>query len=78
MSSLKSRCHIPATLALSRQAGSEGRAGTSCFTARAASAGLLLTYPTQRKIQAAPRVRPNPSIERTRPGKPGRASHVKR
>jgi hypothetical protein len=23
-------------------------------------------------------VTPNPSIERTRPGKPGRASHVKR
>jgi hypothetical protein len=27
---------------------------------------------------AAPSVTPNPSIERTRPGKPGRASHVKR
>jgi hypothetical protein len=27
---------------------------------------------------AVPGVTPNPSIERTRPGKPGRASHVKR
>jgi hypothetical protein len=27
---------------------------------------------------AVPSVTPNPSIERTRPGKPGRASHVKR
>jgi hypothetical protein len=28
--------------------------------------------------RARPRAMPNPSIERTRPGKPGRASHVKR
>ena len=28
--------------------------------------------------QAMPKAPPNPSIERTRPGKPGRASHVKR
>jgi hypothetical protein len=30
------------------------------------------------KAQAVHRAPPNPSIERTRPGKPGRASHVKR
>jgi TPR repeat protein len=31
-----------------------------------------------RKHPCTAEVRPNPSIERTRPGKPGRASHVKR
>jgi hypothetical protein len=30
------------------------------------------------QAQAVHRAPPNPSIERTRPGKPGRASHVKR
>lgn len=33
---------------------------------------LRQTAKSQRKMT------PNPSIERTRPGKPGRASHVKR
>jgi hypothetical protein len=29
-------------------------------------------------VALAEELQPNPSIERTRPGKPGRASHVKR
>jgi hypothetical protein len=33
---------------------------------------------TTMQAQAVHRAPPNPSIERTRPGKPGRASHVKR
>jgi len=57
-----------------------GRAGTSCFAARAGGFGLLVSGATQRKMQGrvVPRVRPNPSIERTCPGKPGHASHLKR
>ena len=33
---------------------------------------------TRIQVKAVHRAPPNPSIERTRPGKPGRASHVKR
>jgi hypothetical protein len=60
-----------------------GRASTSCFAARAGEVRLLAGGATQRTMRrhAGPvplGARPNPSIERTRPGKPGRASHVKR
>jgi hypothetical protein len=57
-----------------------GRAGTSRFAARAGGVRLLASGATQRKLQGrvAPCVRPNPSIERTCPGKPGHASHLKR
>ena len=62
--------------------GTEGRASTRCCAARAGEVRLLASGTTQRKMQhlagRAICVRPNPSIERTRPGKPGRASHVKR
>jgi hypothetical protein len=63
--------------------GPTGCASTSCFAARAGEFGLLAGDTTQRKMQPHAghvpfSVRPNPSIERTRPGKPGRASHVKR
>ena len=58
-----------------------GREGTSCFAARAGGFGLLAGGTTQRKMRAG-RVlfgaRSNPSIERTCPGKPGHASHLKR
>ena len=62
--------------------GTEGRASTRCCAARAGEVGLLACHTTQRKMQRlagrAIGVRPNPSIERTSPGKPGAASHVKR
>src|SRR5688572_24485645 len=62
--------------------GQTGRASTRCFAARAGEVRLLANCVTQRKMQAAQArasgVRPNPSIERTSPGKPGAASHVKR
>lgn len=63
--------------------GTVGRASTSCFAARAAEVRLLASSATQRTMHRhAGRVplgaRPNPSIERTSPGKPGAASHVKR
>jgi hypothetical protein len=42
-----------------------------------------MSWPHTKRLAYEPsafvgRVPPNPSIERTRPGKPGRASHVKR
>ena len=56
-----------------------GRAATSF--ARGAGSGLLASAATQRTMRAG-RVpsgaRSNPSIERTCPGKPGQASHLKR
>lgn len=63
--------------------GTEGRASTSCFAARAGEVRLLACSATQRTMRRqVGRVpfgaRPNPSIERTRPGKPVLASHVKR
>jgi hypothetical protein len=67
-------------LAQSRQARNAGRASTRCYAARAGEVRLLAARVTQRRMQfrAMPCAPPNPSIERTRPGKPGRASHVKR
>jgi hypothetical protein len=58
----------------------QGRANTRCFAARAGELRLFACGASQRKMQcrAMPCAPPNPSIERTRPGKPGRASHVKR
>jgi hypothetical protein len=39
---------------------------------------LLALKAAMRKHPSTAQAMPNPSIERTRPGKPGRASHVKR
>ena len=65
----------------SAKPNTRGRAGTSCCAARAGGVRLLAGGATQRTMRAG-RVPlsalPNPSIERTRPGKPGQASHVKR
>jgi hypothetical protein len=58
-----------------------GRTGTSCFAARAGGFGLLAGGATQRTMLAGHVLfgaRSNPSIERTCPGKPGQASHLKR
>ena len=57
-----------------------GRVSTRCFAARASEVRLLVGSVTQRKMQfrAVPCAPPNPSIERTLPGKPVSASHVKR
>jgi len=71
------------TQALRRSArpNTGGRAGTSCCAARAGGLGLLASVVTQRTMQAGSgvlRPLPNPSIERTCPGKPGHASHLKR
>lgn len=80
--SLPFKQSIPASSRLRARQGTEGRASTRCCAARAGGVRLLASGATQRKMQAvsgrASRVRPNPSMERTRPGKPGRASHVKR
>jgi hypothetical protein len=56
------------------------RASISCFAARAGEVCLHASGITQHKLRcgAVHKAPPNPSIERTRPGKPGRASHVKR
>ena len=75
--------HSPQIQALHRSAkpNTRGRAGTSCFAARAGGARLLASVVTQRTMQAGSvvlRPLPNPSIERTSPGKPGAASHLKR
>ena len=60
--------------------GKVGRASTRCYAARAGEMRLLASDSTQRKMQlwAVPCAPPNPSIERTSPGKPGDASHGKR
>ena len=58
-----------------------GRAGTRCCAARAGGVHLLASVVTQRAIRAGSgvlRPLPNPSIERTCPGRPGHASHLKR
>jgi len=75
--------HSPQIQALHRSAkpNTRGRAGTSCFAARAGGVRLLASVVTQRTMQAGSvvlRPLPNPSIERTSPGKPGAASHLKR
>ena len=58
--------------ALRRRAkpNTRGRAGTSCFAARAGGFGLSASGATQRKMQSGSVVRalPNPSIERTNNG----------
>jgi hypothetical protein len=79
----KAELELPQTHALRRSAkpNARGRAGTSCFAARAGGVRLLATVFTQRRMQAGSGVHrplPNPSIERTCPGKPGHASHLKR
>ena len=71
------------TQALRRSAkpNARGRAGTSCFAARAGGVRLLAGGATQRTMRAGSgvlRALPNHSIERTCPGKPGQASHLKR
>ena len=65
----------------SAKPNTRGRAGTSCCAARAGGVRLLAGGATQRTMRAGrvpQSALPNPSIERTRPGKPGQASHVKR
>jgi hypothetical protein len=79
----KARVHSLQTQALRRSAkpNTRGRAGTSCFAARAGGFGLLASGATQRTMRAGrvpQSALPNPSIERTSPGKPGAASHLKR
>jgi len=75
--------HSPQMQALRRSAkpNTRGRAGTSYFAARAGGVRLLASVVTQRTMQAGSvvlRPLPNPSIERTCPGKPSHASHFKR
>ena len=71
-------CEVTAcSLQMQAQRGSakpnaRGRAGTSCFAARAGGVRLLAGRTTQRTVRAGcvPQwALPNPSIERTRPGK---------
>jgi len=65
----------------SAKPNSRGRAGTSCYAARAGGFGLFASGATQRKMQAGSVVRalPNPSIERDVQGlSPLVAPHVKR
>ncbi len=71
------------TQALRRSAkpNTRSRAGTSCCAARAGGVRLLAGGVTQRTMRAGSvpqSALPNPSIERTSPGKPGAASHLKR
>lgn len=49
-------------------------------TRQAELSSLAFSYSSSSfiEISAAPPVTPNPSIERTCPGKPGHASHLKR
>ena len=49
-----------------------GRAGTNCFAVRAGGVRFVASGTTQHKMQVrvAPRVRPNPSFEPTRSGRP--------
>jgi len=59
--------------------GCAGRAATSF--ARGGGFGLFASGTTQRTMRAGcvpQNALPNPSIERTSPGKPGAASHLKR
>ena len=79
----KARVHSLQTQALRRSAkpNTRGRAGTRCCAARAGGVRSLASGVTQRTMQAGRvvlRPLPNPSIERTSPGKPGAASHLKR
>jgi len=79
----KAELELPQTQALRRSAKphTRGRAGTRCCAARASGFGLLASGATQRTMRAGcvpQSALPNPSIERTSPGKPGAASHLKR
>jgi len=79
----KVTAHSKQMQALRRSAkpNTTGRAGTSCCAARAGGFGLLAGSATQRTMLAGcvpQSALPNPSIERTSPGKPGAASHLKR
>ena len=79
----KAEARLPQTQALRRSAkpNTRGRAGTSCCAARAGGVRLLVGGVTQRTMRAGrvpQSALPNPSIERTSPGKPGAASHLKR
>ena len=77
----KAELRLPQTQALRRSAKpNTGRAGTRCCAARAGGVRLLAGGATQRTMRAGcvHRPLPNPSIERTSPGKPGAASHLKR
>ena len=78
----KAELRLPQTQALRRSAkpNTRGRAGTRCYAALAGGARLLSGSAAQRTMRAGcvHRPLPNPSIERTSPGKPGAASHLKR
>ena len=78
----KAKLRLPQTQALRRSAkpNIRGRAGTRCCAARTGGSRLLAGSATQRTMRAGcvHRPLPNPSIERTSPGKPGAASHLKR
>ena len=78
----KAELRLPQTQALrsSAKPNTSGRAGTRCCAARAGGVRLLASSVTQRtmRVGRVHRPLPNPSIERTSPGKPGAASHLKR
>jgi hypothetical protein len=72
---------IQALRSSSAKPNARSRAGTSCCAARAGGVRLLAGDATQRTMRAGSvpqHALPNPSIERTSPGKPGAASHLKR
>jgi len=65
----------------SAKPNTRGRAGTSCCAARAGGVRLLVGGATQRTMLAGrvpQSALPNPSINRTSPGKPGAACYLKR
>ena len=67
--------------ALRRSAKPNTRVRAATSFARGGGFGLLASGATQRTMRAGcvfRDARPNPSIERTCPGKPGQASHLKR
>jgi len=80
----KAELRSPQTRALRRSAkpNARGRAGTSCFAARAGGFGLFAGGATQRTMRAGcvpQSAMPNPSIERDVQGlSPSAAPHVKR
>jgi len=73
-------CSMPIqAMRSSAKPNARGRAATSF--ARGGGFGLFSSSTTQRTMRAGcvpQRALPNPSIERTSPGKPGAASHLKR
>ena len=79
----RAKLYVIQTQALRKSAKpkARGRAGTSCFAARAGGVRLLASSTTQRTMHAGSVVLsplPNPSINRTSPGKPGAACYLKR